>query len=173
MQPPPNRFFDTRSAYRMFVTATDEKAVTADRLFEQAADVRPGEHALRIFDAGVGDGLILTQLMRRLHQRYPHIPWLVVGKETSVEDVRQALVRLPDRFAEHPESVIVLTNLRYREAPRLEASGPVPATWRTIALDGASAADFDDEIRRLLPTISDDWRVSVDAATGNPGAVSA
>lgn len=166
---PPGRFFDTRSAYRMFVTATDEKAVTADRLSEQAADVGPGEYALRIFDAGMGDGLIITQLMRRLHQRFPHIPWLIVGKETSVEDIRQALVRLPDRFLEHPETVIVLTNLLYREAPALQVSdGGQPAIWRTIALEGTSAADFDDEIRSLLPSISEDWRVSADPETGNP-----
>lgn len=153
----------------MFVTATDEKAVTADRLSEQAADVGPGEHALRIFDAGMGDGLIITQLMRRLHQRFPHIPWLIVGKETSVEDIRQALVRLPDRFLEHPETVIVLTNLLYREAPSLQASDSgQQATWRTIALEGTSAADFDDEIRSLLPSISEDWRVSADPETGNP-----
>lgn len=153
----------------MFVTATDEKAVTADRLSEQAADIGPGEHALRIFDAGMGDGLIITQLMRRLHQRFPHIPWLIVGKETSVEDIRQALVRLPDRFLEHPETVIVLTNLLYREAPALRVTdGGQRATWRTIALEGTSAADFDDEIRSLLPSISEDWRVSADLETGNP-----
>lgn len=162
------RFFDTRSAYRMFVTATDEKAVTADRLSHAAQDIGPGDRALRIFDAGMGDGLILSRLMRKLHQRFEHIPWLVVGKETSVEDVRQALAKLPDRFHEHPEMVVVITNLLYREAPSLASTGGRDVVWRSIALDGSSAADFDDDIRAMLPQISEDWRVQADPRTGNP-----
>ncbi len=162
----PDRFFDTRSAYRMFVTATDEKAVTAARLSEQTRDIGPGPNALRIFDAGMGDGLILSRVMRRLHQQFEHIPWLVVAKETSVEDVRQGLSMLPDRFHEHPEMVVVITNLLYREAPTLDSDTPV--TWRTIELDGESAADFDDDIRALFPQIAEDWRVQAHPETGNP-----
>jgi len=165
-QQKPDRFFDTRSAYRMFVTATDEKAVTADRLSEQTRDISPGRNALRVFDAGMGDGLILSRLMRRLHQQFEHIPWLVIAKETSVEDVRQALSKLPDRFHEHPELVFVMTNLLYREAPTLTSSTEV--TWRYLALDGSSAADFDDDIRALLPQIAEDWRVQAHPETGNP-----
>lgn len=165
---PPDRFFDTRSAYRMFVTATNEKEETADHLSRQALDIEPGPSALRLFDAGMGDGLILSQLMRRLHQRFAHIPWLVVAKETSVEDVRQALVRLPDRLLEHPEMVVVVTNLLYREAPTLTTSGDRNVTWRTIALEGESAADFDDGIRSLFEGIAEDWRVTAEPRTGNP-----
>jgi hypothetical protein len=162
----PDRFFDTRSAYRMFVTATDEKAVTADRLSEQTRDIQPGPNALRVFDAGMGDGLILSRLMRRLHQQFEHIPWLIVAKETSVEDVRQALSTLPDRFHEHPEMVVVITNLLYREAPTLSSSTEV--VWRSLALEGSSGADFDDEIRALFPQIAEDWRVQAHPQTGNP-----
>ncbi len=164
--PTPDRFFDTRSAYRMFVTATDEKAVTADRLSHQTRDIGPGPKALRVFDAGMGDGLILSRLMRRLHQQFEHIPWLIVAKETSVEDVRQALSKLPDRFHEHPEMVVVVTNLLYKEAPALTSSTNV--TWRTIELDGSAAADFDDDIRALFPQIAEDWRVQAHPETGNP-----
>ncbi len=165
-QPSPDRFFDTRSAYRMFVTATDEKAVTADRLSQQTKDIGPGPNALRLFDAGMGDGLILSRLMRRLHQQFEHIPWLVVAKETSVEDVRQALAKLPDRFHEHPEMVVVVTNLLYKEAPTLASDTKV--TWRTIELDGSSAADFDDDIRAMFPQIAQDWQVQAHPETGNP-----
>ena len=166
--PNPHRFFDTRSAYRMFVTATDEKAVTADQLSEQTRDISPGSRALRIFDAGMGDGLILSRVMRRLHQQFEHIPWLIVAKETSVEDVRQGLAMLPDRFHEHPETVVVITNLLYREAPTLAASDARTVTWRSLALDGSTSADFDDGIRSLFPQIADDWRVQAHPDTGNP-----
>ena len=59
----------------------------------------------------MGDATVLGLLMRRLHRRFTHVPWRVVGKEISVEDVRHALGWLPDRFAEHPELVFVVTNL--------------------------------------------------------------
>lgn len=166
--PSPHRFFDTRSAYRMFVTATDEKAVTADQLSEQTRDIAPGPRALRVFDAGMGDGLILSRVMRRLHQQFEHIPWLIVAKETSVEDVRQGLAMLPDRFHEHPETVVVITNLLYREAPTLAASDGRAVTWRSLALEGSTSADFDDGIRSLFPQIADDWRVQAHPDTGNP-----
>ena len=47
------------------------------------------------------------------------MPFFIVGKEISLEDVRLSLEKLPDRFIEHPASVIVITNLYYAEAPWL------------------------------------------------------
>jgi len=44
---------------------------------------------------------------------------LVVAKEISLEDVRLGLEKLPDRLFEHPNTVFVVTNLTYAEAPRL------------------------------------------------------
>ena len=99
----PSRFFDSRASYLMFTIATTEKPVVAARIGEELAHLSPGEHALWVFDAGMGDASVLTWLMRQMHRVFPHIPWLVVGKEISIEDVRLALDRLPDRFAEHPE----------------------------------------------------------------------
>jgi len=52
------------------------------------------------------------------------VPLLVVGKEISLEDVRLALEKMPDRFHEHPHTVLVMTNLRYTDAPLLQASDP-------------------------------------------------
>ena len=46
-------------------------------------------------------------------------PFYVVGKEISLEDVRLTLEKLPDRFVEHPQTVVVLTNMNYGEAPWL------------------------------------------------------
>ncbi|GIT25038.1 MAG: hypothetical protein CM1200mP41_10820 [Gammaproteobacteria bacterium] len=51
-----------------------------------------------------------------MHRRFPPIPFLVVAKEISLEDVRLSLEKLPDRLVEHPSSVIVITNLYYSEA---------------------------------------------------------
>jgi len=159
------RFFDTRAAYTMFVNATDEKSVVADRVGAELEHIVVSHPGLRVFDAGMGDGALLTHLMRRMHQRFPFIPWLVVAKEISIEDVRQALARLPDRFLEHPEMVFVVTNLPFRDAPALADSN---LTLRRVSLEGSTTREFTDQIESLYPQLAIDWEVMTSAVTGNP-----
>ena len=73
-------------------------------------DERP---ALRLFDAGVGDGTVLSRTMRAMHARFPTMPFYIVGKEISLEDVRLVLEKMPDRLFEHPSTVLVMTNMYY------------------------------------------------------------
>lgn len=164
------RFFDNRAAYLMFTTATNEKAVVADRIGAELERVGPGEYALRVFDAGMGDGSVLTQLMRRMHTVFPHIPWLVVGKEISIEDVRLALGRMPDRLYEHPEMVHVITNMNYREAPSLTPRGENAAdlNWIEAPLEGSTADDFSTQIHELFDRLARAWEVVTSPKTGNP-----
>ncbi len=149
----------------MFVRSTNEKQAVAARVGRELPKVSPGKHALRVFDAGMGDASVLSQLMRRMHQRFTHIPWLIVGKEISVEDVRQAMDRMPDRFSEHPETVFVVTNMHYSEATALRAEDTV---WRVTALEGETAHDFATQIQSLYPTVAQDWEVRTSPKTGNP-----
>jgi hypothetical protein len=166
----PARFFDNRAAYLMFSTATTEKPVVADRIGDELSNVQPGHRALRVFDAGMGDASVLTRVMRRMHRVFPYIPWLVVGKEISIEDVRLALDRLPDRFAEHPELVVVVTNLYTGEATSLTPRGANAAklVWREVALEGGTTDDFGRQIQALFPDLADDWQVVASEKTGNP-----
>jgi len=167
---PVGRFFDNRAAYLMFTTATNEKAVVADRIGNELDKIGPGESALRIFDAGMGDGSVLSQLMRRMHRVFTHIPWLVVGKEISIEDVRIALGRMPDRLYEHPETVVVVTNMNYREAPSLAPSGDksTDLTWIEAPLEGGTADDFGGQIHGLFDRLAHAWEVVTSPKTGNP-----
>ena len=89
------------------------------RVSLELANIHPRPPALRVFDAGVGDGTVLLRVMRAMHDRFPHTPFYVVGKEISLEDVRLALQKMSDRFFEHPATVLVLTNLAYADAPWL------------------------------------------------------
>jgi hypothetical protein len=165
------RFFDTRAAYMMFTTTTNEKAVVAERIGDEVPRLRPGAAALRVLDAGMGDASVLTQFMRRLHEAFAHIPWLIVGKEISIEDVRLALDKLPDRFFEHPEMVFVVTNLYFREVAGLWPADPRAATdleWRVAPLEGATAFDFSRQIRALYGDLAHDWEVRTSPRTGNP-----
>ncbi len=165
------RFFDSRAAYMLFSTATNEKPVVAARIGAELERLTPGPRAIRVLDAGMGDATVLTQLMRRLHQAFPHVPWFVVGKEISIEDVRLSLDKVADRFYEHPEMVFVVTNMYHREAPRLVPNGDEARTamsWRTVPLVGSTAYDFSRQIRALFPSLVEDWAVRTSPKTGNP-----
>ncbi len=114
------RFYDNRQKYLLFVSTCTEKWVVAQRVEAELEHIQPRPPALRLFDAGVGDGTVLTRVMRSMHDRFPTVPFYIVGKEISLEDVRLALEKMPDRFYEHPASVLVMTNMYYSEAPWLK-----------------------------------------------------
>ncbi|HDH03784.1 MAG TPA: hypothetical protein ENH15_06020 [Actinobacteria bacterium] len=161
------RFFDSRAAYMMFVMTTTEKSAIAERMGREIDQLSLGGSALRIFDAGLGDARVLAQLMQRIHKVLPYVPWLVVGKEISVEDVRHALEWLPDRLVEHPELVFVITNLPYRQATNLGA-GVDEVSWRVNTLEGSTAFEFTQQIRQTHQAIEKDWVVKTSEKTGNP-----
>ena len=85
------RFFDNRQKYLLFVTTTNEKNKIADALRPIVQNLKPKNPALKIFDAGMGDGSLLMNVMRQCHQKMPNIPLLVSTKEISMEDVRLGL----------------------------------------------------------------------------------
>ena len=165
------RFYDNRQKYLLFVNTCSEKWVVAQRVGMELANIHPRPPALRIFDAGVGDGTVLARVMRAMHQRYPTMPFYLVGKEVSLEDVRLALDRMPDRFHEHPATVLVMTNLYYSEAPWLTPKSVSAATslvWKEVALTGSTSSEFEQQITELQPFLNEHWRASISKTTGNP-----
>lgn len=167
----PFRFFDNREKYLLFVTTCGEKWAIAQRVGKEIEQIRPTPPALKLFDAGTGDGSVLASVLRSLHGRFPTVPILAVGKEVSLEDVRLTLGKLADRFSEHPETVVVMTNLHYREAPWLQPETPDARSaliWQTVELDGHTAHEFDAQLYELGPRLRDWWEVRTSERTGNP-----
>jgi hypothetical protein len=165
------RFFDNRQKYLLFVNTCSEKWVIASRVGLELANIHPRPPALRLFDAGVGDGTVLLRAMRAMHDRFPHTPFYVVGKEISLEDVRLALQKMSDRFFEHPATVLVLTNLAYSDAPWLAVKSLSAASslvWHEMPLTGNSAYRFEQQITDLVPFLSQNWKAGVSPKTGNP-----
>ena len=111
MEHEPFRFYDNRQKYLLFVTTCDEKWVVSERIRREIECLRPAPPSLGVFDAGMGDGTVLSHVLRNLHAKFPTVPFHVVGKEISLEDVRLGLEKMSDRFAEHPATVLVMTNL--------------------------------------------------------------
>ena len=99
------RFFDNRQRYLLFVTTTNEKAVIAEKLSHIINELKPIKPALKIFDAGVGDGAVLMNVLRIAHQKFPTVPFYVSCKDVSMEDARITIEKLADRFVEHPNMV--------------------------------------------------------------------
>ncbi|MGP0091867.1 MAG: hypothetical protein ACLPKB_18195 [Xanthobacteraceae bacterium] len=165
------RFFDNRQKYLLFVNTCSEKWQIAHRVQLELGSIHPRPPAIRLFDAGVGDGTVLSRVMRAMHERFPTIPFYIVGKEISLEDVRLTLHKMADRFFEHPSSVVVLTNLAYAEAPWLAVKSLSAATslvWHEVALSGNSAHRFEQQITDLEPFLAENWKARVSQKSGNP-----
>lgn len=163
----PHRFYDNRQKYLGFVTTTNEKWTIAQRVERELAHITPAPPALRVFDAGVGDGVVLANVLRGIHERFPHVPVQITGKEISVEDLRMALDKVPDRLVEHPPTVFVFTNLLYREAPDLAPAKGGEMAWMDVALEGTSSMSFSEQLRALDSDLVESWKVS-SSTSGNP-----
>jgi hypothetical protein len=165
------RFYDNRQKYLLFVNTCSEKWVVAQRVAMELGNIYPRPPAIRIFDAGVGDGTVLTRVMRAMHQRFPTLPSYIVGKEISLEDVRLVLDKMPDRLFEHPATVLVMTNMYYSEAPWLVPNSMAAATglmWHEVAVTGTTAHEFEQQITDLQPFLSEHWRARISPRSGNP-----
>src|SRR5262249_24020767 len=165
------RFFENRQKYLLFVHTCSEKRVIAERIELELSSIHPRPPALRLFDAGIGDGTVLVRVLRLMHGRFPHMPSYVAGKELSLEDVRLTLEKVPDRLFEHPATVFVLANMYYAEAPWLTPTSPVAAAgmiWHEVALRGASSGDFEAQIAELRPFLDENWRAAISPRTAMP-----
>ena len=166
------RFFDNRQKYLLFVTTTNEKNKIADALKPIVQSTKAKNPALKIFDAGMGDGSLLMSVMRQCHQKMPNIPLLVTTKEISLEDVRLGLEKLPDRFVEHKNTVFIISNLNYIESTSLKSNNKIKQkkmNWKIVKLKGKSSLDFSDQLRKLNQGfLSKKWQIERNAINGNP-----
>jgi hypothetical protein len=165
------RFFDNRQKYLLIVNTCSEKETIARRVGMELAHLHPHPPAVRVFDAGMGDGTVLTRVLREMHRRFPTLPFYAVGKEISLEDVRLSLEKMADRFHEHPATVLVVTNMYYTEAPWLAPKAVAAATslaWHEVALTGTTAAEFSEQIAALEPLLAKIWQARHSPKTGNP-----
>jgi hypothetical protein len=170
----PFRFYDNRQKYLTFVNTCNEKSAVARRVAQEMAHVRPQPPALRVFDAGMGDGTVLAGMMRNIHWQFPTIPLLAVAKEISLEDVRLGLDKMPDRFFEHPATVLVITNLLYAEAPRLmprDVHSAAALNWQEVRLVGHSAHEYSKQIEDLGALLAHGWETKPSPKSGNPSYV--
>lgn len=153
----------------MFCTTTSEKWRVGDRVIKEVTQLAPNPPSINIFDAGLGDAAVLTRVLRGAHGQYPTVPFVVVGKEISLEDVRLALTKMPDRLSEHPQMVVCVTNMAYRKAPGLLPKASENINWIDFPLQGNTAIEFEHQIEERIRGLeqTDAWGVK-HSKQGNP-----
>jgi hypothetical protein len=78
---------------------------------------------------------------------------------------------MPDRFFEHPATVLAITNLNYADAPRLmlkDAQMASALNWQEVKLVGTSAHEYAEQIEELSSTLAYGWQTRVSEKSGNP-----
>ena len=164
------RFYDNRQKYLLFVTTTNEKNQIADAIRPHVKKIKPQKPGIKIFDAGMGDGSLLMNVMRQCHQARPNIPLLVATKEISIEDVRLGLEKLPDRFVEHKNTVFVISNLHYAEAANLKSKNETKQkkiNWNVIKLKGNTSIEFAQQLRKQNDFLEKKWNIEINKKSGN------
>jgi hypothetical protein len=109
------RFFDDRLKYLSFIQNTGEKRAISEKCFSHVAGLSENKSYLRILDAGTGDGTIFSNIIKSFHKHHPYTSLLITGKEISYEDLKNTLDKVPDRFVEHPNLLITMTNVKFSE----------------------------------------------------------
>lgn len=87
-----------------------------------------------------------------------------------MEDARLTLSTFPGRLAEHPETVFVLTNMAYAEAPTLwpkSEENQSNVQWWDIPLDGTTGHEFQNQINALEYVLEAGWQTKTSEKTGN------
>ena len=165
------RFYDNRQKYLLFVTTTNEKNKIADSIRPYIKKINPTKPGIKIFDAGMGDGSLLMNVMRQCHEAKPTIPLLISTKEISIEDVRLGLEKLPDRFVEHKNTVFVISNLHYAEAAKLSSNNKIKQkkiNWNVVKLKGQTSIDFAEQLAKQNSFLEKKWNIEINKKTGNP-----
>ena len=158
------RFYDNRQKYLLFVTTTNEKNQIADAIRPYVNKIKPQKPGIKIFDAGMGDGSLLMNVMRQCHVSNPNIPLLVSTKEISIEDVRLGLEKLPDRFVEHKNTVFVISNLHYAEAANLKSNNlqkQKKINWHVVKLKGDTSIEFSQQLRKENEFLEKKWNIEI------------
>ena len=160
--PEPSRFVNRREKFLLFSTTCSENRAIAQRVGEEFGRIRPQPPALRVFQAGSGDGGLLNRLLRHLHHCWPTMPFVVVVKEVDPDFARLAVRSLADRFAEHPDLVLVFTNCRYRTSLSGNPDSPNRVHWQSVALAGSGSYGFEAQINEACLVFDRGWNAPRD-----------
>ena len=161
------RFFDDRLKYLSFIQNTGEKKAISEQIYSHIAGLSENQSYLRILDAGTGDGTICSNVIKSFHRYHPYASLLMTGKEISYEDLKNTLEKMPDRFVEHPNLLITMTNVKFSELGLVESSSKIKdkkIKKFNLVLKSNNSFDFNSQITdNLLGNfIKKNWGIEID-----------
>jgi len=153
---------EQRHRFHVFAATTNEAWVHADIITEDLLQLDPVPKVFRIFYAPMDNGITLARVLRALHAHHPDVPVQVVLKGWGLEDLRNTMGRMVDRLSEHPQTVLVFTNLYTREAVELRKTtteGPQDIKWHDVQLSDSDSYAFQKQVGALFAKLAPDWVV--------------
>ena len=161
------RFFDDRLKYLSFIQNTSEKKAISLKLYPHIASMSQNKSYLRILDAGTGDGTIKSNVIKSFHRYHPYTSLLITGKEISYEDLKNTLEKMPDRFVEHPNLMVTMTNVKFAELGLIENSSKIKnkkVKEFNLVLKSDNSFDFNSQITgsALGNFIKKNWGIEID-----------
>jgi hypothetical protein len=161
------RFFDDRLKYLSFIQNTGEKKAISEQIYSHIAGLSENKSYLRILDAGTGDGTIYSNIIKSFHRYHPYASLLMTGKEISYEDLKNTLEKMPDRFVEHPNLLITMTNVKFSELGFVESANKIKdkkIKEFNLVLKSNNSFDFNSQITGTLlgNFIKKNWGIEID-----------
>ena len=161
------RFFDDRLKYLSFIQNTGEKKAISEKIYSHIASLSQNISYLRVLDAGTGDGTIFSNIVKSFHRFHPYTSLLITGKEVSYEDLKNTLEKTPDRFVEHPNLLITMSNVKFSELGSIESSNKIKdkrVKKFNLVLKSDNSYDFNSQISgaKLGNFIKKNWGIEID-----------
>ena len=159
------RFFDDRLKYLSFIQNTSEKRAISEQLAPHIASMEQNRTFLRVLDAGTGDGTVKSNVIKTFHKYHPYTSLLITGKEISYEDLKNTLEKMPDRFVEHPNLLVTMTNVKFAELGHIENSNKIKGKnvkSYNLVLKHDNSFDFHGQINKLNSFIKKNWGIEID-----------
>lgn len=162
------RFFDDRLKYLSFIQNTSEKKIISTEIYPHIARLSQNKSYLRILDAGTGDGTIISNVIKSFHRYHAYTSLLITGKEISYEDLKNTLEKMPDRFVEHPNLLVTMTNVKFSELGMVENSSKIKnkkVKEFNLVLKSNNSFEFNSQIAgsKLGNFIKKNWGIEIDS----------
>ena len=157
-----SNFFDSRDKYLSFINSTNEKSKIAFEIATYLKKTKIKGDAFKIFDAGTGDGTIISTLLSAVHDKFPQDPIIVVGKEISIDDINALLSYLGYRFYEHKNLVFCITNVSYQDIYNQNFDN---CKFLKKELIGNSSFSFNQQLMGMNDVIKKNWELKEDSAS--------
>ena len=155
-------FFDSRDKYLSFVNSTNEKSNIAFKLASYLKKTHIQTNALKIFDAGTGEGTVISTLLSAVHERFPEEPVFVIGKEISVDDISSLLSFLGDRFFEHKNLIFCITNCSYND---FNTKNLLDIKFMKKELKGNAGFSFTQQLLKMNSLIKRNWELTEESSS--------